>query len=155
RGTALADIAAIIEGDIPCIALIKAAAQSYAGTILDPPGAAAAVGASALAVVAVFLENVVHGSGGTPLVPHFLGDEIEHTAHGFGAVQGSHGPAAHLDAFNARHRRHEAGGGLAEAVGRDVARRILTASIDQDQGVLTGHAAQADVQTAGFAGALA
>src|SRR5690554_2174577 len=61
RGTALADIAAIIEGDIRCIALIEAAAQSYAGKILDQRAAGVEVGAGALAVVAVFLENVVHG----------------------------------------------------------------------------------------------
>src|SRR5690606_8424673 len=90
-----------------------------------------------------------------PLGRDLFGDDVDYAAHGIGAVQGVHRAADHFDSLDGRQRRHEAGGGFTKTVGGDVACGILPAAVDQDQGVLALHAAHADVQAAGLAGALA
>lgn len=82
-------------------------------------------------------------------------DDVDDPAHRVRAVQGRHRAANHLDAFDGGHRWHEAVQRRAETVGRHVAGHVLAAAIDQDQRVVAGHAADADVQPARLACAAA
>lgn len=154
RRTALADGAVVIEAQVGFAAIVDAAAYSQAQQAIDQRAAGVQAGLTGVAIVAVVLIGMVHAQRATPFGGDFLGDDVHHTTHGIGAVQGRHRATDHFDALDGRHRRHEAGGGFVEAIGSDVACGVLPAAIDQDQCVLAGQAADADVQAAGLSGAL-
>src|SRR5690606_28801102 len=112
-------------------------------------------GAAGVAVIAVLLKGVVQSDRSAPLVRDFLGDDIDHTTHGIRAIKRGHRAADHFDALDGRQGWHEAGTGFVKTIGRDVASRVLTTAVDQDQGVVAGHAAHADIKTAGLTSTLA
>ncbi len=130
---------------------MEAAAQLQAQGLLDQRTAGMDAGLAAVAELVVLVEGGFGLHRATPLVAHLARDDIDDSAHGIGAVEGRHGSADHLDALDRRDRREEAGGGLAEAVGGDAAGGILAAAVDQHQGVVAGHAADADVASTGLA----
>ena len=110
---------------------------------------------AALVLVAPFavLRNAgAHADFATPLLADLARDDVDHAAHGVRAIERGHGAANDFDTLDGRHGRHEAGQCGAEAVGRDVARHVLAAPVDQDQRVVAGHATDADVEAAGLAG---
>src|SRR5690606_30553962 len=83
----------------------------------------------------------------------FARDDVNDAAHGVGTIKGGHGAANDFDALNGGDRRHEAVRGGPEAVRGGVTGHILATAVDQDQCVIAGHAAEADAQAAGLAGA--
>ena len=156
RGRApAADHAAVVKRQIRRPALVDAAAHGQAQQAIGQRPGQVDVGSGGGSVVAVLVEGVVEAERARPAAGHAAGDDVDHAADRIRAVQGGHRPADHLDPLDRGQRRHEAVGGLPEAVGRDVAAVVLAAAVDQHQGVGTGHAADADVQAAGLAGALA
>ncbi len=133
------------------VALMEAAAHLQAKGLLDQRAAGIEAGLATVAELVVFVEGGFGLYRAAPRVAHLAGDDIDHPAHGIGAVEGRHRAADHLDALDRRDRRKEAGGGLTEAVGRDAAGGVLASAVDQDQGVVAGQAADADVASAGLA----
>ncbi|MCY1357337.1 hypothetical protein D9M69_438260 [compost metagenome] len=154
-GAAFADGGVVVEFQVRGAAVVQAAAHVHAQQAIDQRTAAVEARLAGVAEVAILLDGVLQGQGAAPFAADLLGDDVDHAAHGVGSIEGRHRPADHLDALDGGHRRHEAGGGFVEAVGSDVAGGILPAAVDQDQGVVARQAADADVQTAGLAGALA
>src|SRR5690606_942723 len=152
---ALADFDAAAVAQVRFFAIEQAAAYLQTQQTVDQRATGVEAGVAGIAEVPVFLIGVVLGDRTTPLAGNFLGDDIDHTAHGIGAVQGRHRSANHFDALDGRERRHKAGGGLTKAVGGYVTRSILPATVDQNERVLAVHAANADIQAAGLAGTLA
>src|SRR5690554_6774342 len=102
-GTALADVAAITEGQIGGFAIIEAAPQGQADQIFHQRTAGIQVDPAALAIVAVFLEDMINTGSRAPFVGYLLGDDIDHTTDGVRTVEGGHRAADHLDALNGRH----------------------------------------------------
>ncbi|MNQ80670.1 hypothetical protein D3C85_956590 [compost metagenome] len=141
-----------VVDDVRCIAFLVATAQGQAEFVGQQRAAQVEVGRAAVAVFVVFLQGGVHRHGTAPRAANFLGDDVDHPAHGIGTVQGRHRATNHLDAFDGVDRRHKAALGFAEAVGGDVASGVLALAVDQDQGVGAAHAADADIQAAGLAG---
>src|SRR5690606_3921413 len=86
---------------------------------------------------------------------NLLSDDVDNAAHGVGTIQGRHRATNYFDTLDGRQRRHKAGGGLTKAVGGYVTRSVLPATVDKDQRVFALHPADADVQPARLAGALA
>lgn len=81
----------------------------------------------------------------TPFGTDLAGDDVDHPAHGVGAVQRGHRTAHHFDALD-HVRRKPVEVLRAEVVAVVHAGRIaLAAAVDEDQGVLLGQAAQADL----------
>src|SRR5690606_14570951 len=154
-GATTADGAVVVEGQVRGFAVIETAAHLKTQQVIDQRAGGVEVGFAGLAVIAVFLEGVLEADGAGPFRADLAGDDVDHAAHGIGAVQGRHRAADDFDALDGRQRRDEAGGGLAETVGRYGPGSILATAVDQDQGVLAGHATDADVQATGVAGALA
>ena len=151
---AAADHRAVIEAQVRSAALADAAANGQAQAVGGQRAGHVHVGAGGGAVAGVFLEGVVQAHRAHPGVGHAAGDDVDHAADGVRPVQGRHRSADHLDALDRRQRRHEAVGGFAKPVRGDVATVVLAAAVHQHQGVGAGHAADADVQAAGLAGAL-
>src|SRR5690606_11467228 len=110
-GTALADIAAITEGQTGGTAELETPALGQADQVFHQRTAGIQVYPAALAIVAVFLKNMINTGSRAPFLGYLLGDDIDHTTDGIGAVEGGHRPADHLDALDGGHRRHEAGVG--------------------------------------------
>ena len=106
-----------------------------------------------VAPFAVLWNTGAHADFATPLLADLARDDVDHAAHGVRAIERGHGAANDFDTLDGRHGGHEAGQRRTKAVGRDVARHVLAAPVDQDQRVVAGHATDADVETAGLAGA--
>ena len=155
RGAALADINAIAVTQIRLLAIKQATADLQAEQAVDQRTTGVDTGVAGVAEVAILLVGVILCHRAGPLLADLAGDDVDYPAHGVGAVERRHRATDHFDALDGRQRRHEAGGGFVEAVWRDIACGVLSTAVDEDQGVLAGHAANADVEPAGLAGALA
>jgi len=137
------------------LAMEGAAAKSEAEAFGDDGAGEVEVALRGIAVVGVGLEGAADGGGAGPALADFAGDDVDDAAHGIGAVEGGHGAADDFDAFDGGDGRHEAGGGFAKAVGGDAAGGVLAAAVDEHEGVVAGHAADADGETTGLADVLA
>ena len=137
-----------VVADVGRIAALLAAAQGQAQQVGGDGAAQVEAAAFHVAESGFFLQGVVGRDGAHPLLAHLARDDVDHAAHGVRAVQGRHGAADDFDALDGGQRRHEARLRAAEAVRRDVAGRVLAPSVDQHQGVVAGHAADADVHAA-------
>src|SRR5690606_9284582 len=138
------------------VAAVKhAAAQGDAELVGDDGAAQVEIRLAGVAGVTILLEPGFQPDRTAPFLRHLAGDDVHDATHGIGPVQRGHRAADHFDALDGREGRDEAGRGVAETVGRDVARRVLTATVDQNQRVFAGHAADADVQIARLAGCAA
>ncbi len=155
RGAALAHFDAVAVAQVGRFAIEQASAQLQAQQAIDQRATGVDAGVAGIAEVAVFLVGVVLRQRSGPFLGHLAGNDVDHAAHGVRTIERRHRAADDFDAFDGRQWRHEAGGRFVEAVGRDIARRVLTAPVDKDQGVLARHAADADIQSAGLARALA
>ena len=81
-----------------------------------------------------------------PRIADLLGDDVDDTADGIGAIQGRDGSAHDLDALDRRYGRQEAGRGFAKPVRRYAAGRVLAPSVDQDQRVVRAQSTDVDGQ---------
>src|SRR5690606_37350896 len=88
--------------------------------------------------------------GGTavPLVNHLAGDDVHDAADGVRAVERGHRATDNLDALDGFERGHVHELAVAEVVGTDVADVALTATIDQDQGVVCRQPSHGDADVA-------
>src|SRR5690606_11773703 len=53
-----------------------------------------------IARAAVRLQGAIQANGAAPFLGHFAGNDVDHTAHGVGAIQRGHGAAYDLDTLN-------------------------------------------------------
>ena len=148
--------AAIVHiGNVCGLAVRRAAAQGQAQQVLLNRAAQVELAAVGVAKGRFFLQAAIDGDGAAPGLAHFAGDDVDHPAHGIRAVQGGHGAANHFNALDGRHRGNKAGLRATKVVRGHVAGRVLAATINQNQRVIAGHTADADVGAAGFIGACA
>ena len=154
-GAAFRYCGSVVELQFGVAAAHHAAAQRHAQLIGHDGAAQVEVRLVGVARLAVLLQQRLHTHGAAPFLGYLAGNDVDHPAHGVGAVEGGHRAADHLDALDRGHGGNEAGGGVTEAVGRDVARNVLATAVDKNQRVVAGHAADADVQVAGLAGGTA
>ena len=95
--------------------------------------------------------DIVHGAGvlgrdaAGPFVTAATGDDIDHPAHGFRAIERGHRPADHLDPLDHRDRRQADLLAAIGTVGVDHAAGGNRPAIDQIQRIGVIHAANADV----------
>src|SRR5690606_27804241 len=125
RSTALADVAAVAEGQIGGVAIVEAAPQGQTDKIVDQRAAGVQIDPAAFTVITVLLKYMIDAGSRAPFPGHLLGDDVDHTTDGIRTIEGGHRTTDHLDTLDGRHRRHEAGVGIAKAVGRHVTTGIL------------------------------
>src|SRR5690606_3607418 len=136
-------------------ALVPAAAHGQVEDAADQGAGQVEVGGGVVAVGIVGLEGAAEGDRAGPGVQALAGDDVDHAAHGVGAVQGRHRTADDLDPLDRVQRRDVVELVAAEGVRVDVAVVVLAASVDQDQGVVGAHAAHGDRALAGLVAGLA
>src|SRR5690606_38076258 len=90
------------------------------------------------------------GDGAAPGLGDLLRDDVDHAAHGVGAIQRGGRAADDFDALDGVHRRHVAELVAAEVVGVDVAVVVLALAVDQDERVVRAHAAHGNAALAGL-----
>lgn len=104
-------------------------------------------------VVIVLGKHLLAADGARPFAGRLTRDDVDHTAHGLGAVKRRHRPANHFDTLDHGKRRQ---GQLLLATGRTVGLRLAAgrnrAAVHQDQSVLAAHAADGDVLLISTAG---
>ena len=152
---ALGCLATVFKVQVGCFPVKHAASHGQPQYVLDQRTAGVETGLAGITIVPVFLEGMLQGDRACPLIRDFLGDDVDHTADGIGTIESRHGATNDFDTLNGGKGRNETGGGVAESVRGNVTRWVLATAINKDQGVFTGQAPNADVQAAGFAGALA
>src|SRR5690606_34570409 len=96
----------------------------------------------------VFLKGKPMGDGTTPSVHHFAGDDIDHSTHGVGPVEGRHRTAYDFDACDGVQRRHVHELAVAEIVRADIPHITLAAAVYQHQRVVLWQAAHGDADVA-------
>ncbi|MNU53493.1 hypothetical protein D3C71_425260 [compost metagenome] len=152
RGAALghADFCSgvVVVAQVGGVAGLIAAAQRHAEQVLHQRAGGVEVAAVHVSEAGVFLEGGVGAEGAAPDIAHLAGDDVDHAAHGVRTIESRDRTAHHFDALDGRHRRNEAGRGLAEAVRSDGAGGVLAATVDEDQSIVRRHAADGDVQAA-------
>src|SRR5690606_39038215 len=136
-------------------ALVPAAAHGQVQGARHQWAGEVEVGGGVVAVGAVGLEGAAEGDRAGPGVQALAGDDVDHAAHGVGAVQGRHRAADDLDPLDRVQRRDVVELVAAEVVRIDVAVVVLAAAVDQDQGVVRAHAAHGDRALAGLVAGLA
>ncbi len=101
-----------------------------------------------IAIVVVTLQCHGASHAATPAAGHFLGNDVDDTAHGFGAIQRRHGTPDDLNALNGRQRGEQIGLNTAGATVHGFA-GVLALTINQNQGVLSWQTANHDVRSIG------
>src|SRR5690606_36912218 len=137
------------------IAPVPAAAHGQVQPARHQRAGEVEIGGAVVAVVVIGLEGAAQGQRAGPGVQALAGDDVDHAAHGVGAVQGRHRAADHLDALDRVQRRDVVALVAAEGVRIDVAVVVLAAAVDQDQGGVRAHAAHRDRALAGLVAGLA
>ncbi|MNO53188.1 hypothetical protein D3C76_436260 [compost metagenome] len=128
--------------------------------VFGEPAAQVEVGAAAGTLSAVFGHLRVQADAALELIGRALGDDVDHPAHGAGAVTRRRRPAQDLDALD-RFGRHPVGFATGVTVAVPAVAHGVTGAgrlaVDEDQGVFRPHAAQVDlpVVAARTAGAVA
>ena len=135
------------------LAAAGAAVNLQAQCVRQQRPAEAEVALLDVAGTGIVLNDGVQLHRAAPLLGDLAGDHVDHAADGVRAVQGGHGAAHHFDPLDGLQRRQPVLLETGTAVGAGFAGGHRLA-VDQDQGVLGGHAADHDV-VAAIAGAAA
>ncbi|MNS57939.1 hypothetical protein D3C72_908410 [compost metagenome] len=139
-------------GKVVFVTIRRLPIELQANQVLDQRPGDEGAGAVVVAGVGAVLEGRFAAHAAIPVGGHFAGDDVDHPAHGVGAVQRRHWPTDHLDAFDRLKRRHPAlldPGTVTVRTGRP---RVLALAVDQHQRVLGGHATDADIAGTGATG---
>ncbi|MPM31876.1 hypothetical protein SDC9_78433 [bioreactor metagenome] len=152
RGAALADAAARRAGlQVRAVAVIGLSAQRQAHHVFLDRAIQIEAQFFGIPFLRVYRNTCLQLHRATPCLGDLAGDDVDHAAHGVRAVERGHRATDHLDAFDGGDGRNQAGERAAKTVGRDVAAGVLATAVDEQQRVIAGHAADADVQAAGLA----
>ncbi|MNM59032.1 hypothetical protein D3C81_702760 [compost metagenome] len=138
--------------DMVFVAARTLAVQLQADQVVDQRPGDEGIGAVVVARVGAVLEGRFGADAAVPLRGNLAGDDVDHPAHGVGAVQRRHRPAHHFDTFDSFQRWHPALLDTGAVTVRASGTRVLAFAVDQHQRVLGGHAANADVAGAGATG---
>jgi len=137
-------------GGVGGLALVPAATGAEVELARHQRAGQVDIAGGVFAVGAVAFNAAADGGRAAPLVQLALGDHVDYPAHRIGTVQRGHRAANDLDAFDRVQRRDVVELVAAEAVGVDVAVVVLTAAVDQQQGVVAAHATHGHRALAGF-----
>ena len=89
----------------------------------------------------------VNGDRSGELVDMLLGNDVHHAADSIGAIDGRGRSADHFNAFNSPYGRHKDTPGVKPVVDHAF-RRILTAAVNEDHGVVGPKPADRDIRCA-------
>ena len=136
-------------------AFIDAAAESQPQTALHQWAGHREVGGDVVAEVAIFLHAAAETDAAAPAGADLAGDDVDHPTKGVGAIQRGGGSADDLDALDFVQRRDVVELVAAEVIGVDVAVVVLAFAVNQHQGVVGAHAADADAALSRLVGGFA